>query len=241
MKTTLYILGFCTLSLSLYSQTGGEIKGKILDSLSKEPLYNANVWVEAGSSMIGTTTDFEGRFTLKPLSAGYYDLNVSYIGKKKYILDDVRVNNGKITMLLDIFLSDNTTLGIIDVFGERFTDKERLIKPEDPSVMTILASDLKTNVNNKSPLKMIANSVPAIYQADDGQPLYFRGSRSDAVQYYVDGVKTRDGNLGIPSCAIGEINVYTGGVPARYGDLTGGVVVIETKSFFEIYNQRKNH
>lgn len=240
MKTALYVLGFCTLSLSLYSQTGGEIKGKILDSLTKEPLYSANVWVETGSSLIGTTTDFEGRFTLKPLTAGYYDLNVSYIGKKKYILDNVRVNNGKITVLTDIFLSD-TMLGEVIIVAERYSDKERLIKPDNVGEITILPADLKSNPNNKMPKEMIAKTVPGIYQADDGQPLYFRGSRNDAVQYYVDGVKTRDGNLSIPSCAIGEINVYTGGVPAKYGDLTGGVVVIETKSFFEIYNQRKNH
>lgn len=240
MKTTFYILILLTFSLSLYSQSNGEIKGKILDSLTKEPLYSANVWVFSGGSLIGTTTDFEGKFTLKPLTAGYYDVNVSYTGKKKYFLDDVRVNTGKITVLVNILLAD-TVLGIVEVIEERFKDKERLIKPDNIGEITILPAELKTNPNNKMPKEMIAKTVPGIYQADDGQPLYFRGSRNDAVQYYVDGVKTRDGNLGIPGCAIGEISVYTGGVPAMYGDLTGGVVVIATKSFFEIYNQRNNH
>lgn len=239
MKTVLQIFILLSFSLSLYAQSNGEIKGKILDSLTKEPLYSANVWVETGGSMVGTTTDFDGRFTLKPLTAGFYDLNVSYIGKKKYILDNVRVNSGKITVLNNIFLEDNTTLKTVEVKTERFSDKERLIKPDNVGEITILPADLKTNPNNKMPKEMIAKTVPGIYQADDGQPLYFRGSRNDAVQYYVDGVKTRNGNLGIPGCAIGEINVYTGGVPAMYGDLTGGVVVIETKSFFEIYNQQK--
>ena len=30
----------------------------------------------------------------------------------------------------------------------------------------------------------------------------------------------------------------TGGLPARYGDVTGGVVAIETKSYFDLYQQR---
>jgi outer membrane receptor protein involved in Fe transport len=40
----------------------------------------------------------------------------------------------------------------------------------------------------------------------------------------------------IPSSAIGSISVYTGGLPAKYGDTTGGVVVIETKSYMDLYN-----
>jgi len=68
--------------------------------------------------------------------------------------------------------------------------------------------------------------------------LYFRGERSQAVLYIVDGVKTMDGRLGIPGSAIGHLTVYSGGVPAKYGDFTGGVVVIETQSYFDIVSQR---
>jgi hypothetical protein len=29
--------------------------------------------------------------------------------------------------------------------------------------------------------------------------------------------------------------VYSGGLPAKYGDTMGGVIVVETKSFFDMY------
>lgn len=240
MKTIPHIIIYVLLSLSLYAQSTGEIKGKILDSLTREPLYGANVWVETGSSKIGGTTNEDGRFTIKPLPAGVYDLNVSYTGKKKYFLDNVRVSSSNITSLKEILLADNTTLGEVEIKAEKYTGTERLIKPDNVCEITLLSAEFKTNPFNKMPKEMISKTVPGVYQADDGQPLYFRGSRNDAMQYYVDGVKTRNGELGIPNCSISEINVYTGGVPAMYGDLTGGVVVIETKSFFEIYNQRHN-
>jgi hypothetical protein len=51
----------------------------------------------------------------------------------------------------------------------------------------------------------------------------------------VDNVKII-GELNVPAGAIAEIIVYSGGIPARYGDVTGGVVVITTKS----YNMRHN-
>jgi hypothetical protein len=34
------------------------------------------------------------------------------------------------------------------------------------------------------------------------------------------------------------MQVYTGGVPAKYGDTTGGVIVVETKSYLEEYNEK---
>ena len=36
-----------------------------------------------------------------------------------------------------------------------------------------------------------------------------------------------------------SITIYTGGLPARYGDVTGGVVAIETKSYYDLYMQEK--
>ncbi len=57
---------------------------------------------------------------------------------------------------------------------------------------------------------------------------------------YIDGVKQDDNLRGVPGSSIGSLTVYVGGVPAKYGDVTGGVVVIETKSYFDLYNQWKN-
>jgi hypothetical protein len=31
--------------------------------------------------------------------------------------------------------------------------------------------------------------------------------------------------------------VYTGGLPAKYGDILGGAVILETKSYFDLYRQ----
>src|SRR5258705_12792153 len=65
---------------------------------------------------------------------------------------------------------------------------------------------------------------------DDGQDINIRGSRSDATQYYVDGIKMI-GGFRSPKAAIKEIKVISGGVPAMFGDATGGIVLITTKSY----------
>jgi outer membrane receptor protein involved in Fe transport len=69
-----------------------------------------------------------------------------------------------------------------------------------------------------------------VYEAPDGG-FHIRGSRSDANEVFVDGVKTLDmGSL--PSLGIENLTVFSGGVPAMYGDVTGGVIIVTTKSYF---------
>ena len=46
--------------------------------------------------------------------------------------------------------------------------------------------------------------------------------------------------INLPSRGIGEIAVYTSGIPAKYGDVLSGVIVIETQSYFDLYNQYNN-
>src|SRR5690606_37888946 len=44
----------------------------------------------------------------------------------------------------------------------------------------------------------------------------------------VDGVKVR-GSAQVPQSAIEQVTVITGGVPAQYGDATGGIISITTR------------
>ncbi|HMC97583.1 MAG TPA: hypothetical protein VKG92_08025, partial [Flavobacteriales bacterium] len=56
---------------------------------------------------------------------------------------------------------------------------------------------------------------------------------------FIDGVKQSGSVPRVPPSAISSISVYTGGLPARYGDVTGGVIVIETKTYAEMYEQAR--
>ena len=61
----------------------------------------------------------------------------------------------------------------------------------------------------------VAATTAGIYQRDEGDAVNIRGSRSDATEYYIDGIKVR-GALGVPTSGIEQIKVVTGGVPAQY-------------------------
>ena len=47
----------------------------------------------------------------------------------------------------------------------------------------------------------------------------------------------------VRSRGLGDVykrQVYPGGLPAKYGDVTGGVVAIDTKSYFDLWQQRNS-
>jgi outer membrane receptor for ferrienterochelin and colicin len=61
----------------------------------------------------------------------------------------------------------------------------------------------------------------------DGGDINIRGSRSNATDYYIDGIRV-NGSL-IPQSEIEQLQVITGGIEAKYGDVTGGLVSLTTK------------
>src|SRR5205823_2737188 len=82
----------------------------------------------------------------------------------------------------------------------------------------------------------IASTAAGVSQEDAGKELNVRGSRSDATAYYVDGIKVRAFNVdnraegvGVATRGAEQITVITGGIPAQYGDATGGIVSITTR------------
>ena len=103
-------------------------------------------------------------------------------------------------------------------------------------VFTLKAQDIAKSSVKFSIVSLVASMTSDVKVNDDGE-MMFRGSRSGDMLYLIDGVKT--GNVGpMPSCAIGNVTVYAGGIPAKYGDTMGGVIVLETKSYFDLYRER---
>jgi len=70
--------------------------------------------------------------------------------------------------------------------------------------------------------------------AESINSVHIRGSRTDATSYYIDGVRVR--GVDVPQSMIGSAQIITGGIPANYGDITGGVISITTGNTSRAYN-----
>jgi hypothetical protein len=212
-----------------FAQGTGEIRGRLFDGDTKQTLPGAHVIVKNSNTNIAVQSDLDGYYRIKPLTSGKYDLTISYMGYKSVKITDVVVNPEKITFLKDLQL---TMEGIMigGKIAEIIAYRDTIINPEPVTILR--ANVIKTIAGHSKLENLISNMTSEVY-VNDQDEIYFRGSRNDNFVYIVDGVKSPDGQAHIPSGAIGSMAVYTGGVPAKYGDFTGGCIVIETKSFFD--------
>lgn len=83
----------------------------------------------------------------------------------------------------------------------------------------------------------IASTVGGVNTNDSFDEIHIRGSRNGTDAYYLDGIRISNPDA-IPKSFIGNVNVYTNGIPANYGDLTGGVISIESVNRHSIANDR---
>lgn len=241
MKNIISLLALVLIcSTSAFSQAFGEIHGKVFDEQGT-PLEGVRVTASSGSTINGgAMTDSTGRFKIKPLEPGVYGLVMSMMGKDTLKYANVHVNADRITHIPDVSLeiASGMMKGVeILEFVEPI-----IIKDGGGSYVAIRQDQLKAmSVSHGGDIKRIAASLTSeIKTSANGEELYFRGSRSGSVIYMIDGVKIRENVPNIPSCGISRMAVYTGGLPAKYGDTTGGVIVIETKNYLEDYYTKMN-
>jgi hypothetical protein len=208
------------------AQSGGTIKGKMLDKGNGEPLPFANVvLMKGGSQVAGTMTDFDGKFTFTALTPGKYNIQATYVGYQAIKVADVVVNSGKITFVPDIKASSGSEN--LDEFVVIEYEVPLISKDQTSSGGTVTAEDIKKMPGRSA--ASIAATVGGVYAADDGgTALNVRGARSSGTDTYIDGIKVR-GSQNLPKSAIEQVSVVTGGIPAQYGDVTGGIVNITTK------------
>lgn len=233
-------LGFSLLIMctAAFSQNS-EIKGIVKEKSTGEPMYNVNVYVEVGGVPYGTSTDTNGKYTIKPLNSGVYTVRAKSLGYDDIVTTNVKLTSDKITYVdIDMVEASYALDGVVIVAEREVIHEIPLINKDEPHVQTLTPKELSNSVNQKDPIKM-ATMLPGVTLANNGKDVYIRGARPTSTQFITDGMKSITGEIGIPGLAIGAMKVYTGGVPAKYGDVNGGVIVVETKSYFDLSKEYK--
>ena len=213
-------------AVTLQAQVGtGSLRGTITDKESGEPLPFVNVVVDnKGTQAAGGTSDFDGKYDIKPIPPGTYSVIVSYVGYQPQRQEGVVINSNKITFL-DIQLTSGIELTEFEVvqYTVPLIDKDG-----GASGGTVTREDIARMPGRSA--ASIATTVGGTSDAGTGGGISIRGARSENTYYYIDGVKVPAGaGTGLPKSAIEEVQVITGGVPANYGDVTGGLVNITTR------------
>lgn len=218
-----YLLLF--FSLLLFSATVSaqtSLYGKVTEDESGEPVLFGNVAMYKNGVLItGVETDLDGNYSFSNIDPGTYDVEVSYVGLQAQRITDVKVFAGKANKL-DVTMGSGIILDEVVVVEY----KVPLIEQDNTTSGKTITSDEIKNLPTRS-INALAATSAGLASADEGDAITIRGSRSNATDYYVDGIRVQ-GNL-IPESEIDQLQVITGGIEAQYGDVTGGIISITTK------------
>ncbi len=222
LRKLLFII-FAFLATQGLMAQNGELKGKVLDKETREAIPFANVVVELNGNLVGgSSTDFDGNYTVKPIPAGKYTVKASYVGYKTMQQEGVVIRNEKITFLDLELTSSSQQIEEVEVVSY----KVPLISKDNTTSGSTMTSEEIEKMPGRS-AAAVATTVAGVY-SENGEIGSIRGARSSGNVTYVDGVKII-GSSSIPQSAIEETAVITGGLPAKYGDATGGIINITTK------------
>ncbi|MBI5539640.1 MAG: carboxypeptidase-like regulatory domain-containing protein [Bacteroidia bacterium] len=224
LRKILFVLAAAIISSNVFAQSG-TLQGRVLDAGNGEAIAFANVSVESNGQIItGGMTDFDGKFVIKPIPAGTYDVKASYVGYHPLQYKGLKIMAGKITFQDFKITSSVQQLNEVEVKEY----KVPLISKDQTSTGGAVTSEEISKMPGRS-AEAVATTVGGVY-SERGEVGSIRGSRSEATVYYIDGVKVSGGaSRSMPKSATSQVEVITGGVPAKYGDVTGGIISVTTK------------
>jgi hypothetical protein len=212
------------LSLTAFSQGSSSLQGVVTDGQTGETLPFVNVIVyQNGNQIAGVNTDFDGKYVVKPIQPGTYEVLFSFVGYAQKKLTGVKVSSNKITFL-DQKLDPGIQLeeAVVVEYQVPLIDKDG-----GASGGTVTREDIDKMPGRSA--TSIATTVAGVSTAGTNGGISIRGARENSTWIYIDGIKVR-GSSSLPKSAIEEISVITGGIPANIGDATGGVINISLRS-----------
>lgn len=81
------------ISVSAFAQATGNLKGKIIDQITKQPIIGANILL--ANTSLGAATDTSGVFEVNRIPAGNYSVTISSVGYQTRKITDIIINVSK--------------------------------------------------------------------------------------------------------------------------------------------------
>ncbi|MDR9367421.1 MAG: TonB-dependent receptor, partial [Balneolaceae bacterium] len=224
---------------SLFAQNEtGTLEGTITDKDDGETLIGVNVIIRGTS--FGTASNLDGDYTIRNIRPGEYTIEFRYIGYERILITGVNIEGGETTELdVEMGVQAITSDEEVTVIGEK-----PIFDVEQSSTSTRVSREQIAAAPVQKVEDIVGNTAGVI---KDPTGLYIRGGRANETGYVVDGVSAQDPlagtgfGLDLGSNAYSNVEVTTGGVDVEHGNLTSGVVTVQTRDGGENYSGSFSH
>ncbi len=208
------------------SRDTGAITGRVTDD-QKSPLPGVNIALSSPVLMgqRATQTDAQGAFRFPALPPGEYSLKAVLQGFKSVTQDNIRVTT-TVSLVIDIVLPQAAVAEEITVVGKSPTVD---VKSTETASVT-LSSEILRNIPYSQFTSDIVNMAPGV-----NNNVAFGASQNTGVAYTIDGVNVADPEAGsawvfLDHNIIEEAKIMGVGLPAEYGNFTGVIFNLVTKT-----------
>lgn len=204
----------------------GEITGVVYEESLKTPLESGTIVVKNAAFSKIFPIQLNGSYDAVGIPTGVYTVIANSNGHADTAF---KVNVGTDDIVeLDFYINTLLTgITVTDNSAKRNGGYQPLVDPYNPGLNPTYNSNLIKLTGARTVTEAVALG-PKVFVDESGE-ISISGGRPTATRTMIDGVYT---NTEVPMNSIRYIKVYTGGIPAKYGDCSGGVIVIETKSFY---------
>jgi hypothetical protein len=225
MKLKLFLLAFIISGIS-FAQTGS-LKGRITDGESPIPFVNVII-LDTG---FGVGSDSDGYYIIRGIPSGEYKVRFTAVGWESQTFDIPIVTDR--TMELNVVLTEKAIeVGIVEVTGSHIQDKRDTrtslidLEPRSAKILPGAAEDVFRTLQ----------ALPGVLAPNDfSSQLIVRGSGPDQNLIIIDDIEVFNPYrlYGVVSMfnpdAVADVNLVTGGFPAKYGDRLSAVLDVTNR------------
>lgn len=211
------------------------IRGTILDTDTRQPMIGATVMVVGSDPLIGTTTDFDGKFAINNVPTGRVDLQIRMIGFEEQRMANLLLTSAK-ELVLEVRMQESVAQ--LKEFEVKAPERKGELRND---MATLSARKISVEETSRiagginDPARMVGTFPGVAGDPSGNNTVVVRGNSPKGVQWRMEGMEipnpnhfSDDGSTGGPinvlnSDMIDDSEFYTGAFAAEYGNVYSAV------------------
>jgi hypothetical protein len=242
MKKLLICLISLTFFVNLDAQLTQTVRGIVVEKESKYPIFGVNAVIKMpDGQFFGAVSDLDGNFRLENIPVGRRALELTFIGYKEILMDNVIVSSGKEVVLNIEMEESSTVLEEVVIYAQRNGE----VRNEMATVSARQFSVSETNryAGSRGDPGRMASNFAGVQGADDSRnDIIIRGNSPQGVLWRLEGVNIPNPNhFAIPGTGGGPVTVlnnkflansdfFTGAFPAEFGNSIAGAFDLKMRN-----------
>ncbi|MEM7035475.1 MAG: TonB-dependent receptor [Bacteroidota bacterium] len=235
-RNLLVLLALFTGILSAHAQTPTQtVRGRVIDVETNAPIPGARVVIFKDSTAVaGAVSDSLGRYKLKAVPVGRYDLQATFLGYHPRTVFDLVVNSGR-EVIMDLGMEESgVQIDNVEIYANN--PDETLNDMATVSSRTFSIENTDRYAGSRGDPARMATNFAGVRNSDDSRnDIVIRGNSPLGLVYRLEGMDIPNpnhfsifGSAGGPvgmlsNKVLSNSDFFTGAFPAEYGNALAGI------------------